>query len=399
MSGVDLGTIKGLVEEAIDFERLELGRKRQDLICRGESPDYAPLILGHCQPYVGNCRENRIFIMGDHFLAGGNPVPEIEDYPHWGLAEQMASPEVMLYEGLWELLSWVRSGSDAQLSLRPRTVGIIPTCFGMDFKITEDGTKWYSEPLDLDQALQADLDELENLPRVQQALEHLHFFKQNLPEGVKISCPIAVGPLTTADLILGKDMWMQFYDQPEKMHALFEKIAEAIIRVLEIYKQVAGEPRGSAWIGPLFMSCGGLKMGNDSMVMLSPEMLREFVLPSIVRLCSAFSGGYHHSCGFYPEHLAVLLGVQDISVLNFGEPKLWDMPKVVSQIHQSGKMYYGGWERLAGEPIEEYLRRGVKICGPERNRAILYAKGEGPWPEAAQTMELWYGLQDQMYPG
>ena len=92
MPKVDLGTIKGLVEEAIDLECLEVGRKRQDLICRGESPDYAPLLLGHCQPFVGSCKENRIFIMGDHLLAGGTPVPEIEDYPHWGMAERLDSP-------------------------------------------------------------------------------------------------------------------------------------------------------------------------------------------------------------------------------------------------------------------------------------------------------------------
>ncbi len=94
----------------------------------------------------------------------------------------------------------------------------------------------------------------------------------------------------------------------------------------------------------------------------------------------------------------VLREIDDLSVINFGEPKLWDMPKTVSQIHERGKIYYGGWERIPGEPIEDYLRRGVEICGPERNRAILYAKGEGTWPEADRTMELWYKLQDEIYP-
>ena len=90
--------------------------------------------------------------------------------------------------------------------------------------------------------------------------------------------------------------------------------------------------------------------------------------------------------------------MKEISVFNFGEPKFWDMPQAVGQIQQSGKIYYGGWERSAGEPIEEYLRRGVEIAGPERNRAILYAMGEGPWPEAAKTMDMWHRLQDEIYP-
>ncbi len=200
MNKDDFNAIKELIEKAIDSQRLEIGRRRQDLICQGQSPDYAPLILGHYQPFVGNCKENRTFIMGDHFVAGGTPVPEIEDYPHWGLAEQIASPEVMLYEGLWELLSWVRSYSDGQLSLRPRMASMIPACFGMDYKVTDDGAIWHSEPIDLDEALDVDLDNVESCCAVQQTLEHLHFFRENLPEGVKISCPIAVGPLNNADL-------------------------------------------------------------------------------------------------------------------------------------------------------------------------------------------------------
>ena len=84
-------------------------------------------------------------------------------------------------------------------------------------------------------------------------------------------------------------------------------------------------------------------------------------------------------------------------MINLGEPKLWDMPEIVSRIYEQGKVYYGGWERMPGESIEAYLRRGVEICGPERNRAILYAKGDGPWPEPIKTMDLWYRLQDEMY--
>ena len=398
MPKVDLSAIKNLVQESIDVDRLEIGRKRQDQVCRGQSPDYAPLILGHCQPFVGDCKENRTFIMGDHFLAGGTPSPEIENYPHFGLAQQIDSPEIMLYEGLWELLSWVRSGSDAQFSLRPRMTGLIPVCFGLEYQVTNDGAGWYSQPITLDQALDADLSDLQKLPSVRKTLEHIHFFQSNLPEGVKVSLPIAVGPLNLTDNILGKSMWTQFYDNPDKMHRVLAKITDAIITLLRIYKQVAGEPDDIAWIGPLYMTCGGVKMGNDSLVMLSPQMFSDFVVPCVARLCREFSGGYHHSCGHYPPHLDALCRLPELTLFNFGEPKFWDMPEAVEQMAQCGKIYYGGWERLPDEPIETYLRRGVEICGPQRNRAILYAKGTGPWPQPAKTMDLWHRLQDEIYP-
>ena len=134
--------------------------------------------------------------------------------------------------------------------------------------MTADGAKWFTEPVSLDQALEADLDDLESFPRVQQALEHIQYFGENLPEGMKISCPVAVGPLTTADMILGADIWMQFYDQPEKLRRLLDKITGATIKLLKMYKAVGGEAMDVAWIGPLYMSCGGVKIGNDRMAML-----------------------------------------------------------------------------------------------------------------------------------
>jgi hypothetical protein len=276
--------------------------------------------------------------------------------------------------------------------------GMLATCFGLEYRVTEDGTGWYSDPISLDQALNADTNNLETLPTVQKTLEHIHFFHENLPDAIKVSCPIAAGPINNADMVLGKQMWLEFYDRPEKIRALLEKITDVMIALARLYKQAVDEPMESAWIGPLYMSCGGLKIGNDSLVMVSPEMFREFVFPSISRLCQAFSGGYHHSCGYYPKHLDLVCGLEGVTVFNFGEPGLWDMPAAVRQIHNTGKIYYGGWDRLDDEPLDDYLRRGVELCGPQRNRAILYAKGQGDWPEPARTMELWYRLQDEIHP-
>ena len=398
MKKLDLNAVKGLAEEAIDLDRLKQGRQRQQLVAQKKVPDYAPLLLGHTQNYVGKLKDNRSYKLGDHVMCGGCPVPEIEDYPHVDFARQIASPEAMLYEALWELLSWARTPGDAQLSIRPNLVFILPTCFGMKYHLNDQGGAWFSQPITIDQALDTDLDDIQNLGDVPLVLEHLRFFKDNVPPCVEISCPIAVGPLSQTDYIIGESIWMLFYENPEKLRSLIDKITDAMIKLLKLYKQVIDEPLDTLWTGPLYLSPGGVKVSNDSMVMLSPEMFRDFIQPANTKLYKTFSGGLHHSCGFYPDHLNVLCETQGLATINFGQPELWDMPDAVSRIYQSGKFYYGPWIRLPGEPIEDYLRRGVELCGPQRNRAVLFAKGPGPWPQPAHTMDMWHNLQDTMFP-
>jgi len=365
----------------------------------GAKPDYAPLLLGYRTHFIDGFAEDLSLVNGEHFLDGGTPVPEIAHYGHYPLAEQIHSPEKMLYEALWAVLSWARTPSDAQLSVRPGLIQAPLTCFGIEYEVNEQGCPWFPNPIDLDQAIDADLTDLSRRGQVPLVLEHLHFFKENTVPGVKVSCPIAAGPFNVIDAMLGNDLWLLLYDEPEKIHALMSKIAELLTELLKLYKQILAEPITTAEIGPLYLARGGVKIGSDSMVMVSPQMYEEFIQPYTEQLCKEFGGGYHHSCGHYPDHFKILCRAEHLTLINFGQPELWDMTDAVNTMHEHGKFYYGGWARQPGEPIEDYLRRGVKICGPERNRAILHAFGEAEnWPDPAETMDLWHRLQDEMFP-
>ena len=391
---VDLALVKGLVEEAIDGRRLRVGQERQMCVARGEKPDYAPLMLGHPYQTLAGSKEIRCYKLGDHHLmAGGALVPEIADYPHFSFAQQIMSPEIMLYEALWDLLSWARTPDDGQLSVRPNLCSVLGTCFGMEYEAGEDGSVWYNKTVDLDHALNVDLSDLRNIGQIPLVLEHLHFFRENLPADVHIALPVSVGPINQADAILGTAIWEKFYDAPEKMHVLLDKITDAIIEFRRLCQEAA-QSGTDTYIGPLYLPFDCAKIGNDALVMMSPKMFAEFVQPSTVKLCQAFEGGLHHSCGFYPDHLPLICNTPGVKIVNFGEPRPWDMEKAVAQIHQSGNLYHGGWYRESGEPLEDYLRRGLAICGPDRNQTILFAMGEGPWPPPVETMDMWHRLQN-----
>ncbi len=400
MQDCDLSVVKALVADAVDVERRGVGLRRQHMVCEGKSPDYAPLCLGHVQRFVGDSGEDRTFKRGEHWLSGGAAVPELAQYPHFPPAAQVASPDVMLYEALWDILSWARSESDAQLTVRPAMLCVLLTIFGTEFTMGDNGAGAITKTVTLREALDVDLDDLEAIPDVQRALEFIEFFMANVPEGVSVCCPMGIGPLTLVDSILGTDVWMTFYDEPDGIRELIEKATDATIRLVELFKKALGEPIDSTYIGPVhFLNCG-IKIGSDSMVMMAPDMFEDFVKPSMAKLLSHFGGGYHHSCGLFPEHMKILLDTPGHSFINLGQPELWDMGEVIGQMSDAGVRYYGYWNRCEGESLESYLRRGAELVGPQRNRAILYAYGEGkePWADPREIMNMWHALQDEIYP-
>ena len=213
MKRTDLGPIQELLTRAIDCDRLKRGRRRQELAGRGERPDYAPLLLGYRTHSVPGLSYDVSHLNAEHFLDGGSAVPEIADHPHFTFGEQIESPNLGLYEALWGVLSWARSPGDAQLAIRPPMVDALMSCFGMKRLVNDQGTPWYPEPLTLDEALAADVDDLAADPQVQLALEHIRYYRQNIVPGVHVSCPIAIGPFTYIDLMLGRSLYTELYWQ------------------------------------------------------------------------------------------------------------------------------------------------------------------------------------------
>ena len=137
-------------------------------------------------------------------------------------------------------------------------------------------------------------------------------------------------------------------------------------------------------------------MVDDSSVSISADLHREVVLPRIRRIFQEFGGGWYHSCGHYPHVIDNLLSAPEITAINFGNPELWpDFEETVGRMVQSGKVYYGAIPVRDGEAPEPAMRRILEAAHGRRG-LIVMLKGEGPWPEPRQTMDLWHRLQDEI---
>ena len=396
MSSVPLSDVLHMVEDAVDLERIELGRRRQEAVWRGESPDFAPLLLGHSEKFLPPLKHDRTWKLAEHRLAGGAYVKEIHDYPHYSPVEQFDSPEKMLYEALWDILSWARSGSDAQLAIRANYVQVLPSIFNVPLKVNEEGGVWQTKRLTMDEALSAEIDPVEERGLIPRALDTIAFYKEHLPEGVRVYCSDTSSPLTLAEGLLGTGMWTAFYDSPDRIRRLLDRCADVCIKVARAYKKAIGETLESGYHGSLYMAKGSVRIVDDNIVMLSPQMWREFVLEPTRRVFDSFGGGWFHSCGTYEDHLDQLLAVDAYTAINLGNPELWDMGDFLRRVKRAGKLYYGLWPRRAGEPFEDYLRRAACAIGPDRRGAILMLDGSNHFLPPAEIMDLWHTLQDDV---
>ena len=394
MSNVPLRDVCRLVEDAVDLDRIEEGRQRQEAVWLGESPDYAPLLLGRLVEQLPPLPHDRTWKLAEHRLSGGAPVSEIFDYPHYRVAEQFDSPEKMLYEALWDILSWARSGSDAQLSVRANYVQILPSIFDIPFKVSEEGGVWQSKRLTIDEVLAADVDDVATRGLIPKVLDTIAFYREHLPAGVRVYQSDTSAPLTLAEGLIGSEIWTAFYDRADDLRRVLDKCAGVCIDVARAYKNAIGEPTESGYHGAMYMAKGAVRIVDDNIVMLSPDMWREFVLEPTRRVYDAFGGGWFHSCGTYEAHVDQLLETLPFAAINLGNPEMWDMDDFVRRVKAAGKVYYGRWPRRPDEPVKAYLQRAVQAIGPERTGAVLTLDAADDYPPPEQVMALWHALQD-----
>lgn len=145
----------------------------------------------------------------------------------------------------------------------------------------------------------------------------------NLSRTVRIGCPDAQGPFNTAVNIAGVNVYYLVIDEPDFVHQLMDFSTELYLAVIRHHKQLMNEPMGIGYSFSYKIRGGG-RMSDDSAVMMSGHMYKEFVKPYNAQACTATEGALLHFCGkgdqFY-EHMVVTPGV---TALQFGNPEMQD---------------------------------------------------------------------------
>jgi hypothetical protein len=265
------------------------------------------------------------------------------------------------------MLSAANGNREAIPSVRANMgCGIFPTLFGLTQMLFDDKKPWLKEHLDKKTIMHMGPEDLKPGDEFKAALEHMVKMKE-LVEGTgayvfPLDLQSAFG---TAHLVYGDTLFYELYDDPVFMHHLLELSTECVIMGMsECMKVLNGSDRLIAHYNNLIIprNKGGLKISEDTATLVSKDSIEEFVLPYLRKILERFGGGYVHYCGRNDHLFEALLKEPLVYCINFGNPDKHDMDKILGDIAQAGKIYYGESNKKSGESYYEYFLRTLRAA-------------------------------------
>ncbi len=114
------------------------------------------------------------------------------------------------------------------------------------------------------------------------------------------------GVITTAQKLVGQDIFISFFEEPEKVHDLLAWIADSYIQLIKKFSEYGDVEPNS------------LHIGECSACMVSPDQFREFIVPHTQTIVDAIGTGRLHSCGNVDHLLEPFSELRNITCVNTG---------------------------------------------------------------------------------
>lgn len=129
-----------------------------------------------------------------------------------------------------------------------------------------------------------------------QATDIARYYRQNLPQWVSVGAPAPGGIFSTAMELRGTDFLTDIIDEPELACQLLNMCAELRLETELYVRQAIGASSDKKYTN--FGICTpGLRLSDDSICNISPQMIKTFFLPFLKIVSKGFGGrGHVHFC-------------------------------------------------------------------------------------------------------
>jgi len=287
--------------------------------------------------------------------------PRHQTVPGWtyNMNEQFYDKEKMLFAHLEEILDCAPDIHDAVVCLRPNFGTIfIPAMLGLPFEVPKNTFAWLTSHLSKEEIKTISFPDLDNNPMMQRTIEYLQYFRETVPPWIHVYLPDTQGPFDIAHAILGQEIFLEIYDDPELVHHLLDFSTRLYIEVTKKLKRIINEPIDSCYHGHalargIYMANGGTRISEDSATLLSPKHINEFVIFYDQKALEAFGGGFIHYCGKHDYLLDAYLKMKEVRAVNLGNPESYDFENTMDKFLKHHKVYFGLWPKNDQETAEK----------------------------------------------
>jgi hypothetical protein len=276
------------------------------------------------------------------------PLPAdtpFQPYPH---SQIFDDPEKMLYNelvGAGEASIACRDQIDDDLPLTIRAnfgTVVVASLFGGRIEQVGENPPWvrpFQTLTEFRAALERDpLDFSQGwCPKVVDRYQFYRAALQDYPAVaglVRLVLPDLQGPLDTAELLRGSDIYVDLYNDPELIAKALDTIAQAQIGLAKhlssyITDSVDGfSHQHAAVIG------GHILIRNDSTINISPATYRQHVAPHDEKVLHALGGGGIHTCGKTNHNIDEFFALPSLRCLDLGQPELNDLDTIYAKAKQ-----------------------------------------------------------------
>ena len=323
-----LDALLKLIEQQIDVEHIKGMDERYRRSLAYEDVDCPPLV---CQAEFGKCWQL--------------PKPW-DQFEHYSYRQSFDDPAAMMQNMLLDrVVPGLILKDDSALAIRNDhgTIQIASLISG-SWAMHGDNYPWVKS-LGSTEAIRALVEENHDIDWsggvLPQSTRTLEFYNEKLSthptckEAIQISLPDLQGPVDTADILWGTEIFLMILQEPQLVKAILEKIVRTMLTVIDYYRKFAYDrldPAANTQHG--YNIPGRLMIRNDSSIMISPDTYRQVVRPSDARLLQEVGKGSIHFCGNGQHLIEPMLKITDLRGLDFGQAEMMDINKIYDMARQ-----------------------------------------------------------------
>jgi len=337
---------------------------------------------------------NAKFLFFDNFWKGNGPYPILFARPHFvrsktylkhDLVEQHHSAEKLLEDNLLRVEPYLEPMDDGIPVVRADLgTTLLPSGLGLEVVVQPDLQPWLKDHLSKDTVydLPCPVEEKDirrNEILLAERFYQLFFSKvreKKIDSNILPYLPDTQGIFDLSHLIRGQDILLDLFDDPDFVVFLQHRSLELFLAATNMFKRQLGESRTSMIHGHgmptgVWFPDTGARISEDSCTLISPEMLKRFCIPFIIKAIEPFSRAFLHFCGRHDPFLEMVCELESISTLNPGNPEKHDLDSLFALLGKTGTVYFGVIPAEKDEDRVAYLERAADLCGRYRVKMIL----------------------------
>jgi hypothetical protein len=293
------------------------------------------------------------------------PPGRQELYDLQNYIDRFGNPERMWAAEMERASRVIGQITDGIPTVRPNLgVIFVPAIAGQSYELAEGAMPWPGPPLGQEDIRAIRHMDIVHRPLMDLAARFYQFHGASGRKDVVAYHPDTQGVFDIAHLLAGDDI---LYDLADDSRA--DWITELMDICLDLYVNVTRhvklllneEPHtmihGHGTCQGVYFPHAGVRLSEDTAVLLSPAMIERVVLPTVRHTGELFGGIFVHFCGKHQGLLRLLCSQQEVKAIDLGNPESYDMHQVLELCAETGTVLYSRVPALSGESWQSYIRR------------------------------------------